>query len=201
MIPVAGILLAAGASTRMGRPKQLMTFEGQTLLDIVLGQVLKSELDIVLLILGHQVKEIQENLKTDLHHPKLRIIENRNYRDGISTSIIAGLPAVEKTHDHCMVILADMPRITSTLINELIHQYLSSGLPLGAVSIKGRRSHPVIINSRFYDHLRQLRGDKGARALFKRYEDQVCLVVQAEDYDDTDIDTPGDFSKFKISME
>lgn len=168
---------------------------------MVLGQVLESELDVVLLILGHRAKEIRENLKTDLHHPKLRIIENRNYRAGISTSIISGLGAVEKTHDDIMVILADMPWITSTLINELIRQYLASGLPLGAVSIKGRRSHPVIINRRFYNDLSKLRGDMGARSLFTSHGEEVCLAVPAEDFDATDIDTPEDFSKSRILME
>ena len=94
-----------------------------------------------------------------------------------------------------MVILADMPRITSNLINLLLRQYLASGLPLGAIKIKERRSHPVIIGRRFYDELHRLQGDVGARDLFMKYPDQVCLVEPEEDYDDEDIDTMEDYQR------
>lgn len=195
MRKVAGLILAAGASTRMGRPKQLLSLGGLSLLDRVLEEALKSDLHRVILVLGYQAKEIKDALKTNRHHSKLKIIENKDYGDGISSSIIAGLSEAEENYDHCMVILADMPHITSNLINLLLRQYLASGLPLGAIKIKGRRSHPVIIGRRFYDELHRLQGDVGARDLFLRYPDQVCLVEPEEDYDDQDIDTMEDYQR------
>ena len=196
MRKVAGLILAAGASTRMGRPKQLLPLGGLSLLDRVLEEAIRSNLDRIILVLGYQAREIKETLKTNRHHSKLKIIENKNYRDGISSSIIAGLSEVEENYDHCMVILADMPRITSNLINLLLRQYLTSRLPLGAIKIKERRSHPVIIGRRFYDELHRLQGDVGARDLFMKYPDQVCLVEPEEDYDDKDIDTMEDYQKY-----
>ena len=201
MTKVAGLLLAAGASVRMGQPKQLLRAGGQTLLARILVKALNSDLDRVVLVLGHQARMIKEAIITDLHHPKLKIIENRNYQKGISSSIIAGLSEVEDAYDHVMILLADMPHITSELINLLIHQYLASRLPLGAITLQGRRSHPVIIGRPFYDELHHLQGDVGARDLFLRYSDRVCLVEAEEDYDDIDIDTPEDFLDFKKSME
>ena len=198
---VAGIILAAGASTRMGEPKQLLTLDGQTLLDRILGQAFDSDLDRVILVLGHQAQGIMRELKIDLHYPKLKIIENRNYRDGISSSIITGLSAIEDEFDHAMVILADMPRITANLINHLLHRYLVSSLPLGAIKIKNRRSHPVIFSRRLYPELHQFRGDVGARDLFQKYADQVCLVEPEQEYNDTDIDSPEDYFRFKRSLE
>lgn len=200
MRKAAGLLLAAGASTRMGRPKQLLPVRGLSLLDIVLGEVLNSDLDLAILVLGFQAQEIKEGLTTDLHHPKLRIIENKNYKDGISTSIIAGLSEVEDVYDQVMIILADMPCTTSNLINLLLSQYLSSSLPLGAIKLTKRRSHPVIIGRQFYDELHRLKGDMGARDLFVKYPAQVCLVEPEEDYDDTDIDTLEDYLEFKRSL-
>jgi len=197
---VAGLLLAAGASTRMGRPKQLLPVRGLSLLDIVLGEVLNSDLDLAILVLGFQAQEIKEGLITDLHHPKLRIIENKNYKDGISSSIIAGLSEVEDVYDQVMIILADMPCTTSNLINLLLSQYLASPLPLGAIKLIKRRSHPVIIGRQFYDELHRLKGDVGARDLFVKYPAQVCLVGPEEDYDDTDIDTLEDYLEFKKSL-
>jgi molybdenum cofactor cytidylyltransferase len=193
---VAGLILAAGASIRMGRPKQLLSVRGISILDLLLDEVLNSELDLGLLVLGHQAQEIRESLKTDLNHPKLQIIENKNYRDGISSSIVTGLTEVEGRYDHVMIILADIPRITSNLINHLLRQYLASRMPLGAITINNRRTHPVIFGRGMYHELHQLRGDRGARDIFLKYPDQVCLVEPEEDYDDRDIDTPEDYLDF-----
>lgn len=198
---VAGLLLAAGASTRMGQPKQLLRVEGETLLERMLGEVLNSDLDLVVLVLGFQAQEIKKSLRTHITHPKLKIIENRSYLDGVSTSIIAGLSEVENVFDHVMIILADMPLINSSLINLLLHQYLASPLQLGAIKLIGRRSHPVIIGRQFYDELRQLKGDVGARDLFLKYADRVCLVEPEEDYDDVDIDTMEEYLEFKRSLD
>lgn len=198
---VAGLILAAGASTRMGRPKQLLPAGGLSLLDRVLGEALGSDLDMVILVLGYQAKEIKGSLRTDPRHLKLRIIENRNYGDGLSSSIVTGLSAVEEEFGHVMIMLADMPHITSHLINRLLYQYLESGLPLGAIKIKNRRSHPVIFGRRLYPDLHQLRGDVGARDLFLKYPGQVCLVEPEKNYDDMDIDSREDYVAFKKSFE
>jgi molybdenum cofactor cytidylyltransferase len=190
---VAGLLLAAGASNRMGRPKQLMPVSGSGLLDIVLGEALRSDLDLVNLVLGHQADEIRKALRTDLRHPKLKITFNTQYRDGISTSIRSGLSEVDVVYDHVMIILADMPRLTSKLINQLLHRYLESSFSLSALQTSTKRSHPVIIGRQFYPALRQLRGDVGARDLFLSYPDQVLLVKTGADYDDRDIDTMDEY--------
>ena len=197
MSKVAGIVLAAGTSTRMGRPKQLLPVGGVSLLDRVLVEVLNSELTLVVLVLGYKAQEIKENLQTEIHHPKLKIIENRDYNEGISTSIIAGLSEVEDEYDHFMIILADMPHITANIINRLLHQYLASGLPLGSIKIENRRSHPVIFGRKLYPEIHQLQGDLGARDLFIKYSNHVCLVEPEEDYNDKDIDTLDDYLEFK----
>ena len=196
MTRVAGLLLAAGASIRMGKPKQLLTLGGRYLLDRILKETLNSELDIVHLVLGHRSGEIKAALKTDLHHPKLRIVENRRYAEGISTSIVAGLQGVEEPCDHLMIILADMPHITSSIINQLLRRYTSSRLPLGAITIKNRRSHPVIIGKSLFPELLKLTGDTGAKGLFLKYADHVCLVEPEGHYDNMDIDTPEDYAEF-----
>jgi molybdenum cofactor cytidylyltransferase len=177
----------------MGRPKQLIPVSGSGLLDIVLGEALRSDLDLVNLVLGHQAHEIKKALKTDLRHPRLKITFNDQYRDGISTSIRSGLSEVEVAYDHVMIILADMPRLTSKLINLLLRRYLESSFSLGALQTSTKRSHPVIIGRKFYPALRQLRGDVGARDLFLAHPDQVLRVKTGADYDDRDIDTMDDY--------
>ncbi|MDY6973175.1 MAG: nucleotidyltransferase family protein [Thermodesulfobacteriota bacterium] len=198
---IAGLLLAAGASTRMGRPKQLLAAEGVTLLERVLGEVLKSDLDKVVLVLGHQAEEIKEVIGRFLEDPKLSVIENRHYKKGISSSIIAGLSIVKKSHDHVMILLADMPHIDANLINLLLDRYLDSGFPIGAVEVEQKRSHPVIFNRNLYPELLKLQGDTGARGLFQKYDKSVCLIEPDRFYDDRDIDTPEDYTEFQKALQ
>ena len=180
----------------MGRPKQLLCIGEHTLLAHVLLETLKSDLDRVVLVLGHRSEDIRAALKTDLNNEKLEIMENARYREGISSSIITGLGAVEDIYDHVMIILADMPHITSRLINHFLHHFLLSGLPLGAVKIGKRRSHPVIFGKAFYTALHTLTGDMGGRSIFIENPGRVCLVEADDIYDDTDIDTIDDYRHF-----
>jgi molybdenum cofactor cytidylyltransferase len=196
----AGIVLAAGASVRMGSTKQLLPAGGGILLERALNAALKSDLDKVILVLGHQAEEIQWALKQAFQHPKLEAAMNSQYKQGISTSIRAGLSKA-KNFDHVMILLGDMPHIKSSLINRLLHQYLDSRLPIGAIEVNAKRSHPVIFSRKLYGELERLRGDVGAKSLFEKYRDQLCLVEPEDYYDDRDIDTQKDFREFKENLE
>jgi len=199
--PVAGLVLAAGASSRMGIPKQLLPAGDTLLLERVLAQALRSKLDLVVLVLGFKAHEIRGKIRSGSLQSNLKIVENTDFKLGISSSIIAGLSHVEKNYAHVMILLGDMPYITSGVINRLVSGYLESGLPLGALKVRGKRSHPVIIGRPFFPALHRLTGDQGARDLFVSHKDQVCLVDPGEDYDDMDIDTYEDYLKFKRPLE
>jgi molybdenum cofactor cytidylyltransferase len=199
--PVAGLVLAAGASSRMGIPKQLLPAGDTLLLERVLAQALRSKLDLVVLVLGFKAHEIRGKIRSGSLQSNLKIVENTDYKLGISSSIIAGLSHVEKNYAHVMILLGDMPYITSGVINRLVSGYLESGLPLGALKVRRKRSHPVIIGRPFFPALHRLTGDQGARDLFVSHKDQVCLVNPGEDYDDMDIDTYEDYLKFKKTLK
>ncbi|MBU0988865.1 MAG: nucleotidyltransferase family protein [Proteobacteria bacterium] len=198
---VAGIVLAAGESTRMGKIKQLLPIGDTTLIERVLGEVLISELDRVVLVLGHRAREIKESIASILPQPRLNIIENHQFRQGISSSIVAGISEVEKSHDHVMIFLADMPCIDGDLINLLLRRYLASGMQIGAIKGKERPGHPVIFSRELYQELQALRGDVGARSLLRKYSDRVCLVEPEKCYDSIDIDTPEDYAGFQRSLQ
>ena len=191
---VAGVVLAAGESLRMGRPKQMLPFHGGILVERVLTQALCSDLDLVVLVLGYRAREIVSMLGARVNHPKLRVVTNEGYRDGLSSSLIAGLEEVEQDHDHAMILLGDMPHVSSGLINILLHTHVAEASLLGAVRVGERRSHPVIFSRALYPELRRLTGDVGARHLFARYGEQACFVTPADEYDGRDIDTPEDYA-------
>ena len=180
----------------MGRTKQLLPAGGETLLGRVLNEALKSDLDRVVLVLGHEAEEIRSVLGPVMPHPKLKVVENRQYEQGMSSSIITGLTEVEDAYDHVMILLGDIPHIDAGLINHLLRQYLGSRLPIGAVKIGAKRSHPVIFGRKLYGELHRLKGDEGGRSLLAGYSRQTCLVEPERPYDDRDIDTPEDYAKF-----
>ncbi|MFO7784279.1 MAG: nucleotidyltransferase family protein [Thermodesulfobacteriota bacterium] len=194
---MAGIILAAGESRRMGHAKQLLSAGSETLLVRVLRETLDSALDEVVLVLGHRAERIRESLGSIQGHPKLKIVLNPRYREGMSTSLIAGLTRVEKQCGRVMVILGDIPHVSAGLIDRLRREAEASNRPLGAVAVCGRRSHPVVIGREFYGAIHGLTGDRGARDLFQERSDLVCLVEAGETYDASDIDTPEDYDRFR----
>jgi len=197
---IAGLVLAAGRSSRMGKTKQLLRIGGKTVLERIVEAALGSNLHEVVLVLGYQAGVLRGVLSPMLSHARLRIVENIHYEEGMSTSIRVGLGAVEDHAENVMILLADMPHVNSHLINHLLAGYLASGKTLGAVSVKGRRSLPVILGRAWYRALHDLQGDVGARALFAAFTDEVCLVDAPPTYDDLDLDTPEDYRKALLEI-
>ncbi len=196
----AGIILAAGLSRRMGRPKQLLPVGGVSLICRILGEALSSRLDWIVVVLGYEAEQMQRLLAKEYPGQEYEIVFNDKYREGMASSIRAGIDLIKKDYDHAMIILADMVHIDAPLINRLLKIYLASGQSLGAVTIKGRRSHPVIFGRDLYPELLGLKGDKGGRDLFIAHEKEACLVPAPPEYREIDIDTPEDYRRL-ISLK
>jgi len=190
----AGLILMAGASSRMGMPKPLLQIGEKTLVVHLLDEALKSDLDRVILVVAHLAGEIEAVLAPYEQNRRFRAVENSRSWEGMSSSIIAGLDAVPQECDHMMVILGDMPGVDSNIINHLLDGYLASGKTIGAIAVNRKRSHPVIFGREWYGDLRKLGGDRGARGLLDGHSEAVCLVDAPSSYDDRDIDTPEDYS-------
>jgi molybdenum cofactor cytidylyltransferase len=198
---VAGILLAAGASTRMGNLKQLLPVSGMTLVERTLTAALESRLDRLVLVLGHRAHEIERALGTVSRDSRLTIVHNRHYREGISSSLVAGVVEIARSHDHGMILLADMPFIDRRVIDLLIENYLNSRLPIGAVKVGERAAHPVVFRRDLFFELKALTGDVGARFLLEKYSDRVCLIAPGTGYDNRDIDTQQDYRNFQTDLK
>lgn len=190
---VAGLVLAGGASVRMGTPKQLLPFAGKTLLEQVIEEALASRLGHIVLVLGHEAPTILERLHHLTPCPRLTCVTNPHHRRGLSSSILTGLAGLTPEVDSIMVLLGDMPGVTRGVIDRLMEGCLESGLPLGALRVQGRRVHPVVIGRPLFRELMGMTGDVGARGLFERYPERICWVEPDTPFDARDIDTPEEY--------
>ena len=186
---VAGIILAAGSSSRLGRPKQLLPFRGQTVLECVVDSALASPLDKVVVVLGHQAEELNRLLTGR----DLRVVFNSDYQKGQSSSIKAGLRAVREEVDAVLFLLGDQPLVSPKTIGLILSAYQSNPRPIVLPLFDGRRGNPVLFDHRTFARIAALAGDVGARVLFKEFAEQILEVPLLDSAIHLDIDTEQDY--------
>ena len=185
--PVAGIVLAAGGSTRMAQPKQIMHFRGQPLVRIAARTALAAGLTPVIVVTGafdNQVKAALEGLPITIAH-------NPDWHSGQSTSVAAGINATPTRTGSVIFLLADQPLVSESMMRKLVELHAQTLSPIVAPSINGRRSNPVLFDRDTFSDLLDLSGDIGGRALFSKY--QVSWLPWVDATSAIDIDTPDDY--------
>jgi molybdenum cofactor cytidylyltransferase len=195
--PTAGIILAAGMSTRIGRPKQLLPLKGKALISWVLEAALNSRLEEIILVLGHEHHTISEALGLTRRHPRLKMVVNRHYREGLSTSLRAGLRMVNPKYNSVMFLLADQPLIDSAVINKLLERFWRSKKEICVPVCEGRRRNPAIFSRCFFESLLNIKGDQGARSLIEDFPERVLAVPEKNCSFFYDIDTEDDLERLK----
>ncbi|MBE0577081.1 MAG: molybdenum cofactor cytidylyltransferase [Desulfuromonadales bacterium] len=190
---VAGIILAAGSSSRMGRPKQLLPFRGHTLLECIVDTALNSSLSKVVVVLGHRADE----LRPLLAGRDVTVVLNDDYQRGQSSSIQAGLRTVREDVDAALFLLGDQPLVTPETIDSILSAYaVSQGLIVMPV-FDGRRGNPVLFDRQTFDDIDSLTGDTGARLLFQDYANHIVEVPLHDPSVHFDVDTEQDFKVLK----
>ncbi len=185
---IAGIVLAAGMSTRLGRPKQLVEIGGRPLVVHVVERCLASTLDLVVVVAGHEATAV----KRALSGLAATIIDNPRYPEGQSTSLIAGLEAVSGANA-IVVVLGDQPGIQPQAIDRLVAVRREDDALLGMAAYGAERGHPVMFGCEVFDALRQLSGDMGGRDIIQRHRKQLVLVEGGSPTVPRDLDTEADF--------
>lgn len=184
---IAGLLLAAGQSTRMGQPKQLLDWKGRPLVAHIATEALASQLAGLTVVVGAAETQVRAALR-DL---PVQIVTNPAYAEGLGASLAVGLRALPADADAAMVLLVDQPLVTARLINELVDAYRAAPAALALVPVyRGQRGNPVIVAAGLFAELQTLRGDTGARAVFNRYADQIVWHETNDPAIITDADTP-----------
>lgn len=184
---ITAIVLAAGKSTRMGRPKQLLTWGGKPLLQHVVDTAARSPVDELVVVLGAAADEVMASL--DLP-PRVRIEINPDYELGQATSLRVGLGAAKDAHA-ALILLGDEPDMRLDAINLVLKRWQDCGRAIIRPTYSGRPGHPVLLARETWEEI-LVSGDEGARSLMQRRPELVDdMPVPFER--PSDVDTPDDF--------
>ena len=159
---ISGVVLAAGTSSRLGRPKQLLELEGRPLLQHVVEAAAASGLDEVIVVLGYESERIASALTLP---PGTRVVVNRDYEAGQSTSLRAGLGSVDPEAKAAAILLGDQPRVTPPAISKVLDAFRASEATIVRALWQGTPGHPVVLARSEWDSIKNLNGDTGARDL------------------------------------
>ncbi len=193
---IAAVVLAAGRSTRMGRPKLMLEIAGRTVIQHVVGHVRQSRCDGIVVVVGDAADRVADHVRG----PGVQIVVNERYAEGMGTSIAAGISALPPGCEAAIILLGDQPRVTAASINALIDVYRTTGKPLVASRYGAVAGAPTLIGRVLFDEARRLAGDVGGRWLIDRHPDLVDAVPLSPDLA-VDLDTPEEFARVRAAIE
>jgi len=194
VVMISAIVLAAGESKRMGRPKQILAWQGKTLLRHVLELLINSDADEIILVLGHEAEAIRKSL-TGL---QIKVVINPDHKQGMASSLRQGLLAMDPRSEAFLVLLADQPGIGPDIINHMIREFQQANPKRGIVRpvYHGLRGHPVLIGVQYLQETLQLQGDVGARRILMDHPEDILEIDVDQDVVLKDIDTPEEYQKY-----
>jgi len=194
---IAGIVLAAGQSRRMGKINKLLAdIDGKPMTAHVVDAVITSAVSPVIVVTGHEPERLEEALA----ERDVRFIHNPDYADGLSTSLRSGLALLNNDVDGAVVCLGDMPSVNATHINRLVEAFdPASGHAIIVPTFKGKRGNPVLWHRRFFSQMSDVSGDVGARHLIGDNEDCLLEIAMDDDSILADLDTPAALAAHKAA--
>lgn len=197
----AAIILAAGSSSRMsdGQHKLLLPLGSRPVLHHVIEATLSSQARPIILVLGHQAAQVRIQIGTYALHQDITIIENPDYRQGMSTSLRMGVSALtDMKNNHrqsinvptsTVILLADQPLITASIIDTLIATREATGKAIVVPLYHGKRGNPVLLAEDLFPELMEVTGDEGGRSVIQRHPQDIATVELSEAATNYDIDT------------
>jgi molybdenum cofactor cytidylyltransferase len=188
---LAAVILAAGGSSRMGRPKQLLKFRGTSLLRRAIDTAFAVPTEQVIVVLGHAA----DQLLPECAATSATVVLNDQWTEGVSTSLRGGLAAVSSEARGVFIYPADMPLVTPEALRELAHRQQVSGRPAAMTDAGGVRGVPVFITRSLFPALMIQEGDVGGAQYLRAHPE----AVEAVHFDDPDlvrdVDRPEDYAR------
>ncbi len=186
---ISGIVLAAGTSSRMGSPKQLLSYRGRPLLQHVIDRAGTAGLNELLVVLGYSAPEITEAIELPGH---ARIVVNTSYESGHASSLRLGLDSASPKTRAAMIFLGDQPDLRTEVIVAVFSLYAETGGPVVRAEYRGDPGHPVMLDRSIWGKISSSSGDRGAGPVLARHPEWV--VPAAVDLPPPlEVDTPEDF--------
>jgi molybdenum cofactor cytidylyltransferase len=187
---IVAVVLAAGAASRFGSQKLLAPFHGAALIRRTVENVLASRVSETVVVLGRD----GEGVRRALAGLPVRFVPNPDFRSGLSSSLRAGVEAVEPSTLAAIIVLGDQPGVTPAIIDQVIAEGQRSGRPIVVPEYAGARGNPVMFDAAMFAELRTIEGDHGARAVIARDPARVATVCFPFDMP-ADVDTPEDYAR------
>jgi CTP:molybdopterin cytidylyltransferase MocA len=191
----AGIILAAGESSRMGRDKALLPLGQDTFLERMI-EILRGEVSPLLVVLGHHADEISARIpRPDGLPDNLQIVRNPDYKLGQLSSLQAALSSLHgQSVSGALVCLVDHPAITTAVIRAVLERFRMRQSGIIIPTCNGRRGHPVFFSAELFPELLDAPLDQGARVVVRRHAADVELVETGEQGILLDVDRPDDYA-------
>jgi len=186
---IAGIVLAAGMSTRMGTSKQLLPLGDRTVIEVVAGVVL-SRLERVVVVLGYRA----EGVGKALERLPVECVINPDYGSGMLSSVKSGIRAVFRAKGY-LVCLGDQPGVDPQIIDAVLAAYSRSGKGIVIPTYGGRRGHPILISRTYRREILSLPEDLGLNVVTRGHPDDTLEVPVADPQILRDMDTPADYQR------
>jgi CTP:molybdopterin cytidylyltransferase MocA len=194
MSSVGVIILAAGNSSRLGRPKQLLSYRGRTLVTYVVGEALAAGLRPLVVVTGAYCADVEAALKGE----PVGLVYNPDWETGMASGIVAGLSNILLLHPDLKAVVisvCDQPFISAALLSQLARTFETSGKGIVASAYADSMGTPVLFGSSYFEVLLSLSGSEGAKKLLRQHPADLATVSFPGG--DIDMDTAEDLRKLE----
>jgi molybdenum cofactor cytidylyltransferase len=193
---IIAVILSAGESSRMGRPKALLPIDGVRFIERIVATLKSTRVDEIIAVLGHNAEEMRQKV-SDL---PVKIVVNPDYKQGQLSSLIAAIRSIESGENHhrvdaILVHLVDHPYINVDLVNLMIDRFYETKQLIVVPRYLGRRGHPVIFSRALFTELLAAPLDQGAKTVVHAHRDRTLEIDTEDEGVAIDIDTPEEYRK------
>jgi len=190
---IVAVVLSAGESSRMGRPKAFLPIDGETFLERIVSVLQRTKIGKIIVVLGHNAEE----MKRQVDNLPVAILINRDYKLGQLSSLHVAIRHVlsDRDCDGVLVHLVDHPYIDAALVSRMIEEFYRTGKLVVVPRHQGKRGHPVILSRKLFNELLNAPMERGAKAVVNAHGDDTLEIEAGDEGVTIDIDTPDEYSQ------
>ena len=188
---IKGILLAAGQSKRLKNENKLIKiFKSKPLINHALNSVKNSKIKKIIIILGYQFKDVKTKIKKN---KKIIFVHNKNYKNGMSSSIKAGLKKISKKDKGFIILQSDMPFVKTSDINKIYNSIIRKKYLVHALKYKNKIGNPIGFDISILNKFKKIKGNVGAKYMIKRLKNSTNYIKVSSEKVFKDLDKASDF--------